>query len=77
MNVKAMQERLRRYAGPYTKEHVCLEAADMLGELREENERLRELLFRARTHVPGWAIRAEGDPRSLISLIDAALEPRK
>jgi hypothetical protein len=76
MSVKAMQARLRDYAGPYANEHVCLDAADMLGELLEENERLRVALDQI-VRIMSIEDLAESRISMAHDIARAALEPRK
>jgi hypothetical protein len=90
MSVNEMVDRLRWQAPSIS---FCDEAADMLVELREENERLRKDAERYRWlladeyTVSGrfnqvyrqWSGEdgAEGFTRALDAAIDSALEPRK
>jgi hypothetical protein len=82
--VKALQERLRRKDGDARQD--ADDAADMLAELVEENERLRKDAERYRflrddKSPLGWqsfnGTTAEKIDALLDAAIDAALEPRK
>jgi hypothetical protein len=76
--VRAMQERLRKHVADKMLAWNSLdEAADMLGELLEENERLRKVLTEAEEfvdrHSESWYISGQ----ALLAEIRAALEPSK